>query len=77
MVNLLGDLWQQSEPDWERVLAHPQVKLHLYGKLDARPGRKMGHFTVLEDTVEAALRLALEIKRVLAQVSAAPQTAQS
>jgi 5-(carboxyamino)imidazole ribonucleotide synthase len=66
MVNLLGDLWERGEPRWEDVLRHPYVKLHLYGKLAARPGRKMGHYTVLADTVEAALQLALEIKQSLA-----------
>jgi 5-(carboxyamino)imidazole ribonucleotide synthase len=65
MVNLLGDLWRQGEPEWERVLRHPNVKLHLYGKLAARSGRKMGHFTVLDETAEAALQLALEIKQSL------------
>ncbi|MBA4142824.1 MAG: 5-(carboxyamino)imidazole ribonucleotide synthase [Nitrosospira sp.] len=65
MVNLLGDLWQGGEPEWEHVLRHPHVKLHLYGKLAARPGRKMGHYTVLGETTEAALQLALEIKRSL------------
>ncbi len=65
MVNLLGDLWWQGEPKWEEVLRHPHVKLHLYGKLDARPGRKMGHYTVLAATSEEALRLALEIKQSL------------
>jgi 5-(carboxyamino)imidazole ribonucleotide synthase len=58
MVNLLGDLWfannpgYASEPDWEKLLIHPDLKLHLYGKHDARPGRKMGHFTVLGETLE-------------------------
>ena len=66
MVNLLGDLWQRGEPRWEEVLRHPGVKLHLYGKLSARPGRKMGHYTVSAETVEAALQLALEIKQSLA-----------
>ncbi|MBN9132688.1 MAG: 5-(carboxyamino)imidazole ribonucleotide synthase [Nitrosospira multiformis] len=65
MVNLLGDLWQKGEPGWEQVLRHPEVKLHLYGKRDARPGRKMGHYTVLAETTEAALRLALKIKQSL------------
>ena len=65
MVNLLGDLWQRGEPKWEEVLRHPSVKLHLYGKLAARPGRKMGHYTVLADTTEVALQLALEVKRAL------------
>lgn len=65
MVNLLGDLWQRGEPEWEQVLRHPNVKLHLYGKLEARPGRKMGHYTVLSDAAETALQLALEIKQAL------------
>jgi 5-(carboxyamino)imidazole ribonucleotide synthase len=65
MVNLLGDLWRKGEPEWEQVLRHPDVKLHLYGKRDARPGRKMGHYTVLAETTDAALRLALEIKQSL------------
>ena len=47
MLNLLGDLWPAlGEPDWARVLALPGVHLHLYGKAQARPGRKMGHLTV-------------------------------
>jgi 5-(carboxyamino)imidazole ribonucleotide synthase len=51
MLNLLGDLWfvagdRPTEPDWSRVLALPGVHLHLYGKADARRGRKMGHLTV-------------------------------
>ena len=65
MVNLLGDLWRRGEPEWEQVLRHPAVKLHLYGKFDARPGRKMGHYTVLNDKVETALQLALDIKQSL------------
>ena len=47
MVNLLGDLWINGEPDWAAALAVPDVKLHLYGKADARVGRKMGHITAL------------------------------
>ena len=65
MVNLLGDLWANGEPRWEQVLQHPNVKLHLYGKSEARPGRKMGHYTVLGNTVDSALALALEIKSAL------------
>ncbi len=66
MVNLLGDLWRDGEaPAWDRMLRHPEVKLHLYGKRQARPGRKMGHFTCLGETQEAALNLALEIKEEL------------
>jgi 5-(carboxyamino)imidazole ribonucleotide synthase len=56
MVNLLGDLWTDGEPSWEAALrADPGVKLHLYGKLAAKPGRKMGHLTVLDADPEVAL----------------------
>src|SRR5262249_8430513 len=47
MANLLGDLWHAGEPNWAAALAFPYVKLHLYGKAEARPGRKMGHLTAL------------------------------
>jgi 5-(carboxyamino)imidazole ribonucleotide synthase len=46
MVNLLGDVWDGGEPDWARAVQHPGAHLHLYGKHEARPGRKMGHITV-------------------------------
>lgn len=66
MVNLLGDLWQGDQPPpWERILRHPGAKLHLYGKPEARPGRKMGHVTCLGETPELALNLALRIKSEL------------
>ena len=67
MVNILGDLWQQKEPDWHQVLENPYAKLHLYGKREALPGRKMGHYTVLDASAESALRQALNIKRILNQ----------
>ncbi len=55
MVNLLGDLWTNGEPAWERALEDPSVKLHLYGKVEPRKGRKMGHLTATADSpVEAA-----------------------
>jgi len=54
MANLLGDLWAQGEPDWAAALAFPDVKLHLYGKAEARPGRKMGHLTALAATAQDA-----------------------
>jgi 5-(carboxyamino)imidazole ribonucleotide synthase len=57
MVNLLGDAWR-PEPNWHALLAHPGVQLHLYGKAEARPGRKMGHYNCLAPTVEAALQVA-------------------
>lgn len=60
MVNLLGDLWQAHDPDWAALLADPVVKLHLYGKAEPRPGRKMGHFCCLGDAA-AALREQAEL----------------
>lgn len=60
MANLLGDAWANGEPDWARVCSLPGVKLHLYGKKEARPGRKMGHVTALADTPEAAVDLVLK-----------------
>ena len=64
MVNLLGDLWPESggAPDWQAVLDEPTAKLHLYGKDEAKPGRKMGHFCVLAPELETALEKASAIK---------------
>jgi 5-(carboxyamino)imidazole ribonucleotide synthase len=67
MINLLGDVWRNGDPDWNIVLQHSSAKLHLYGKAEARPGRKMGHFTVLNSDIETALREALHIKQQLDQ----------
>jgi 5-(carboxyamino)imidazole ribonucleotide synthase len=65
MVNLLGDIWSAGEPPWEAVLAHPGAHLHLYGKREARPGRKMGHVTVCEETPEGTLAAALSLRERL------------
>lgn len=54
MANLLGDIWSGGEPEWEAALAVPNVKLHLYGKVEPRPGRKMGHLTALASSVDEA-----------------------
>src|SRR5438128_762381 len=61
MANLLGDLWFREgkpiDPNWPAAIASsPDVKLHLYGKSAARPGRKMGHITAMADTPAEALR---------------------
>jgi 5-(carboxyamino)imidazole ribonucleotide synthase len=72
MVNLLGDIWRGGEPRWEAVLGHPGAHLHLYGKRDARPGRKMGHVTVCEATVDAALAVAMKIRADLGIGAGAP-----
>ncbi len=71
MANLLGDLWQAGEPDWAAACAVPNVKLHLYGKLTPRPGRKMGHLTALAATADEALEAVLEARRRLSQPSPA------
>jgi 5-(carboxyamino)imidazole ribonucleotide synthase len=65
MVNLLGDLWSTGEPDWTTVLAQPDAALHLYGKREARPGRKMGHITVLGASAETAAERARAIRASL------------
>src|SRR5205823_13063945 len=54
MANLLGDLWREGEPDWAAVCGFPSAKLHLYGKLAPRPGRKMGHIAALAGTAGEA-----------------------
>ncbi len=75
MLNLLGDLWfpapgaQPRTPDWAAVLALSGTHLHLYGKTEARVGRKMGHLTVTAATPEAALAVASEAARLLGMPS--------
>lgn len=65
MVNILGDVWKDKEPAWNKVLEHAQLKLHLYGKHEPRPGRKMGHFTLLGRDVETVAAQALLARRDL------------
>jgi 5-(carboxyamino)imidazole ribonucleotide synthase len=66
MLNLLGDLWVDgATPVWDQVLALPGVHLHLYGKLKASKGRKMGHLTVTAATPEQARSTALAAAGVL------------
>jgi len=65
MANLLGNVWQHGEPDWNDILQYPMTKLHLYGKTEVRPGRKMGHFTVLGDSLDTVLQQAISIKNKL------------
>lgn len=65
MANLLGDVWADGEPDWAAALALPGVKLHLYGKKEARPGRKMGHLTALARTPEEARLQVLQARSLL------------
>jgi 5-(carboxyamino)imidazole ribonucleotide synthase len=65
MANLLGDEWAGGEPRWARALAIPGVKLHLYGKHDPRPGRKMGHLTATADTAAEARSRVLAAREAL------------
>ena len=65
MLNLLGDLWQNGEPDWSALLACPAAKLHLYGKHEPRPGRKMGHLTITAATTAEALEAGLAARAAL------------
>lgn len=60
MANVLGDVWQSGEPDWMSVCNQPGVNLHLYGKKIARAGRKMGHMTVLDASIDDAESIAVE-----------------
>lgn len=71
MANLLGDLWFRDgievEPDWAAAAALPNVKIHLYGKIAPRPGRKMGHLTALAGDPESARRAVEEARRLLSR----------
>jgi len=64
MVNMLGDLWP---PKWNDIFAQTNVKLHLYGKPEARSGRKMGHFNVLAEDIESALGVAESVFQALSE----------
>jgi 5-(carboxyamino)imidazole ribonucleotide synthase len=68
MANLLGDCWfapdgSRREPDWAATLAVPGVRLHLYGKSDPRPGRKMGHLTAAAGSAEDAVAKVTDARR--------------
>jgi 5-(carboxyamino)imidazole ribonucleotide synthase len=65
IVNLLGDVWLNDEPDFPAAMSVPGVRLHLYEKLTPRAGRKMGHLSSVGATAEKALERVLEAKRRL------------
>ncbi|WP_334108409.1 5-(carboxyamino)imidazole ribonucleotide synthase [Methylobacillus sp.] len=66
MVNLLGDIWKNGEaPAWQLAFTEPGLKMHLYGKHEARPGRKMGHFTVIGEESGQVLEDALKVRKAL------------
>jgi 5-(carboxyamino)imidazole ribonucleotide synthase len=66
MVNLLGDLWGDGIPKWELPLMQPRTYLHLYGKTEAKPGRKMGHITALDQSAEAAVERLRKLRTTMA-----------
>jgi 5-(carboxyamino)imidazole ribonucleotide synthase len=65
MANLLGDLWADGEPDWRAAAALPEVKIHLYGKAEPRPGRKMGHLVAFGDSAQEAAERVREARAAL------------
>ncbi len=65
MVNVLGDLWNKGTPRWQYLLAEGHTCLHLYGKEEARPGRKMGHFTSLAEDTKQAMRIAERVRAAI------------
>lgn len=65
MVNLLGELWEERVPQFAAALEHPETHLHLYGKAEARGGRKMGHINVLDDSPEEAAARAAAVRLLL------------
>jgi 5-(carboxyamino)imidazole ribonucleotide synthase len=70
MANLLGNLWpcvrgEAGEPDWVAACAFPNVKLHLYGKLEPKPGRKMGHLTAMAERADEAAGLVRKAREAL------------
>jgi 5-(carboxyamino)imidazole ribonucleotide synthase len=67
IANLLGELWEPSSPAFERALALPCVRLHLYGKSEARRGRKMGHLSATADSPEDAIALVQRAKDALSR----------
>ena len=71
MLNLMGELWRganmETPPDWQVVLKHPSAHLHLYGKRQARAGRKMGHVTVCDVDQTEALAVAMQIRQDLSE----------
>ena len=68
MLNTLGDLWRRGEPDWKSQTEGLRAKVHLYGKKEAKPGRKMGHITILADSIDEAYKSAEKVFSNLGKV---------
>jgi len=70
MVNLLGDVWPEGcDPEWHALFVQQGLKLHLYGKHEARPGRKMGHFTVVGNEADVVLKSAMDARLELVKAN--------
>ena len=69
MVNILGDLWSEGTPAWDTLFKYPGAFLHLYGKKEPRPGRKMGHFTLVGDDLKKLVETAAMLKKALIQTN--------
>lgn len=65
MINLMGELWLDGEPDWAAALQNPRTRLHLYGKSEPRTGRKMGHLTALAANTDEAIRIVRDARSTL------------
>lgn len=65
MINLLGNVWQNAEPQWQKILSMPDTHLHLYGKEEARLWRKMGHITLRRSSNELLSEAILNVKKAL------------
>jgi 5-(carboxyamino)imidazole ribonucleotide synthase len=65
MRNLLGDVWANGTPDWSRLLELPGLRLHLYGKSEPRVGRKMGHYSVLAETLDQAREIDAKAQKII------------
>ncbi len=65
MLNVMGDMWAAGTPDWAAVMAHDGARLHLYGKREARPARKMGHINVLAGDASTAVAAAESLRHAL------------
>ncbi len=65
MHNLLGDVWVNGNPDWAGLLAHPNIKLHIYGKSEPRVGRKMGHYNVIDTSLDKVRQIDAEAQLLL------------
>ncbi len=74
MANLLGDLWGDEPPNWQQAIQQSTAHLHLYGKQEPRPGRKMGHLNVLGSDARQAAELARQLRSELASAVVADAT---